>query len=150
MNVILYKYFQHVKSAGEVIQLEIIWFRSEGNRKDIQSFFFPENLYHLDWSFQRSHYIWATSWENLFLQFVNNKGADQPAHPRGLISTFVVRCLDSIIPLLPISEISGRFESTLVANPEDRFSHDVAHMILRILVYYGFCISNNALQNGPF
>ena len=26
----------------------------------------------------------------------NNKGADQPAHPGSLISTFVVRCLDSI------------------------------------------------------
>ena len=30
----------------------------------------------------------------------NNKGADQPAHPRSLISTFVVRCLDSIIYLV--------------------------------------------------
>ena len=28
----------------------------------------------------------------------NNKGADQPAHPRSLISAFVVRCLDSIVP----------------------------------------------------
>ena len=31
----------------------------------------------------------------------NNKGADQPA----LISTFVVHCLDSIIPLFATSEI---------------------------------------------
>ena len=29
------------------------------------------------------------------LSYVNNKGADQPAHPRSLISAFVVRCLDS-------------------------------------------------------
>ena len=36
----------------------------------------------------------------------NNKGADQPAHPRGLISAFVVRCLDSIIYLDSIVEIS--------------------------------------------
>ena len=28
----------------------------------------------------------------------NNKGADQPAHPRSLISAFVVRSLDSIMP----------------------------------------------------
>ena len=34
------------------------------------------------------------------------KGADQPAHPRSLINTFVVRCLDDIIPLVSISEIS--------------------------------------------
>ena len=30
---------------------------------------------------------------------------DQPAHPRSLISAFVVRCLDSMIPLVSISEI---------------------------------------------
>ena len=29
--------------------------------------------------------------------YANNKGADQHAHPRSLISTFVVRCLDSMI-----------------------------------------------------
>ena len=34
-------------------------------------------------------HIWATSWENLFMQYANNKGADQPAHPCSLISTFV-------------------------------------------------------------
>ena len=38
--------------------------------------------------------------------YVNNKGADQPVHLRSLISTFVVRCLNSIIHLLAISEIS--------------------------------------------
>ena len=26
--------------------------------------------------------IWATSWENLFMPYANNKGADQHAHPR--------------------------------------------------------------------
>ena len=50
--------------------------------------------------------IWATSWENLFMTYANNKGADQPAHPRSLISAFVVRCLDSIIPTLAKSRIS--------------------------------------------
>ena len=29
------------------------------------------------------------------MPYANNKGADQPAHPRSLISAFVVRCLDS-------------------------------------------------------
>ena len=68
------------------------------------------------------------------MPYANNKGADQPAHPRSLISAFVVRCLDSIIPLVSISEIlsfcdcAGRFESTLVANPEDRFSRDEAQL----------------------
>ena len=50
---------------------------------------------------------WATSWENLFLQYANNKGADQPALPRSLIITFFVRYLDSIIPLVSLSEISS-------------------------------------------
>ena len=47
----------------------------------------------------------ATPWENLFMLYANNKDADQPAHPRSLISAYVVRCLDSMIPLLAIAEI---------------------------------------------
>ena len=50
---------------------------------------------------------WAMSWENLFMPYVNNKGADQPVHPRSLISAFVVRCLDSFISLVSISEFSS-------------------------------------------
>ena len=34
---------------------------------------------------------------------VDAKGAD---HPRSLISAFIVRCLDSTIPILAIAEIS--------------------------------------------
>ena len=49
---------------------------------------------------------WAT-WENLFMPYANNKDADQPAHPRSLISIFVIRCLDRILSLVPISEISS-------------------------------------------
>ena len=44
--------------------------------------------------------------KNMFLPYANKKGADQPAHPRSLISTFVVRCRDSMIPLLAIAETS--------------------------------------------
>ena len=40
------------------------------------------------------------------MPYANNKGADQPAHSRSLISAFVVRCLDSIIPQVFISKIS--------------------------------------------
>ena len=39
------------------------------------------------------------------MSYANTKGVDQPAHPRSLISAFVVRCLDSIISLVSISEI---------------------------------------------
>ena len=40
------------------------------------------------------------------MSYANNKGADQPVHPRSLISASVVRCLDSIISLDSIAEIS--------------------------------------------
>ena len=40
------------------------------------------------------------------MTYMNNKGADQPAHLRSLISTFVVRFLDSILQILAILEIS--------------------------------------------
>ena len=42
------------------------------------------------------------------LPYANNNDADQPAHPRSLISAFVVRCLD-IIPLLAKSKISSLY-----------------------------------------
>ena len=42
----------------------------------------------------------------VFGGFVNNTGADQPAHPRSLISAFVIRVLESTISKLATSEIS--------------------------------------------
>ena len=38
--------------------------------------------------------------------FANNTGADQPAHPRRLISAFVIRFFESIISKLATSETS--------------------------------------------
>ena len=49
--------------------------------------------------------IWATSWENLFMTYANNKGADQPAHPQS-DQRLYFPCLDSIIPILAIANIS--------------------------------------------
>ena len=51
----------------------------------------------------------------MFMPHANNKGADQPVHPHNLISTFVVRCLDSIIPLVSISEISSLYLVSVAA-----------------------------------
>ena len=41
------------------------------------------------------------------MSYANNKGADQPAHPHNLISTFVVRCLDSVMSLVSVTKISS-------------------------------------------
>ena len=75
------------------------------------------------------------------MPYANNKDADQPAHRRSLISAFVVRCLDSIIPLLAIADISrpllvssaeqASLSLTWSQTLEDRFYmyRDVAHVI---------------------
>ena len=47
--------------------------------------------------------------------YANNKGADQPAHPRSLFSTIVVHCRDSIIPLVSISEMSSLYLAPVAA-----------------------------------
>ena len=72
------------------------------------------------------------------MPYTNNKGANQPAHPRSLISALVVHFLDSIIPLVffirnfktvaSLCSWADRFVSCLVANPEDRFACDEAQV----------------------
>ena len=73
-----------------------------------------------------------------YMSYANNKGADQPAHPRSLISAFVVRCLDSTISLDSIAEISRLKLASVVAQaglclassetPEDMFCRVMAHI----------------------
>ena len=46
--------------------------------------------------------------------YATNKRADQPAHPRSLINTFVLRCLDSIILVFFCAGCAGRFRSELL------------------------------------
>ena len=66
----------------------------------------------------------------------------QSAHLHSLISAFVVCCLNNTILRLSKSKIlrlaslcsrAGQFESYLVANPEDRFSHDMAQMMAKMI-----------------
>ena len=76
----------------------------------------------------------------MFMPYANNKSVDQTAHLCSLISTFVVCCLDSIISLVSISEISslylasfcgceGLFVSYQVTNLKDTFSHGMVHLL---------------------
>ena len=72
------------------------------------------------------------------MPYVNNQGADQPAHLRSLISAFVVRCLDTIKPTLTKSKISrlqlvsvaaqAGLSHTWLQTPKDRFPRDVAQL----------------------
>ena len=63
-------------------------------------------MYHPIAMNHKSHYIWALVGENLSSGFANNKGTDQPGHPRSPICVFVIRFLESIITKLAISKIS--------------------------------------------
>ena len=47
------------------------------------------------------------------MPYANNKGADQPAYPRNLISTFIVHYLDGIISLVLISVISSLYVASV-------------------------------------
>ena len=40
------------------------------------------------------------------MSYAKNKDAGQPAHPRSLISVFVIRCWDNTIPVFAISKVS--------------------------------------------
>ena len=74
------------------------------------------------------------------MSYANNKGADQPAHPRSLTSAFVVRCLDSVMSLVSVTKISSLMLASIAEQaslsltwsetPEDTFSHDEAHEYL--------------------
>ena len=76
------------------------------------------------------------------MSYANNKDADQPAHPHSLISAFVVRCLDSVMPLFFVTKLSSlmlasvseqvSLSLTWSETPEDTFSHDEAHMNRRM------------------
>ena len=72
------------------------------------------------------------------MSYANNKGADQPAHPRSLISAFFVRCLDSRKSIDSIAKISRLYLAFVAAQaglclawsetPEDTFCRVVAHI----------------------
>ena len=84
------------------------------------------------------------------MPYANNKGADQLAHPRSLISAFVVRCLDSIIPILATSRISRLYlvpvaeqaglSLTWSQIPEDTFSRGVAQLMGRSVALLAACV----------
>ena len=77
-----------------------------------------------------------------------NKDADQLRGNREADQRLCFRHTDSTIPLLPTSEFfkplaifcgcTDQFVSDLVGNPEDRFSHNEAHIIRQVTYLTGF------------
>ena len=69
--------------------------------------------------------------ENLCLGFANNKGADQPAHQRSQVCTFVIRLLESIIYKLS-TFLASLFSRDLFYQklPEDRFPMSKPPLVL--------------------
>ena len=75
------------------------------------------------------------------MQHANNKDTYQLAHSSSLTSTFVVHCLDSIIPILNKSKISRLYLASVSEQASlsltwsqtslDRLSRDVAQMSLK-------------------
>ena len=80
------------------------------------------------------------------MSYANNKGADQPAQLRSLISAFVVHCLDSIISLDSKAKISRSLLASVVAQaglclagsetPDDTFCRVMAHLY----IYTSHCV----------
>ena len=80
----------------------------------------------LEWCCTGSLSIYELGHEKMCLMsYVNKNGADQPAHPRSLISAFVVCCLEKYIyrfysrnfkTLASFCGCAGRFVSGLVGN----------------------------------
>ena len=80
------------------------------------------------------------------MSYANNKGADQPAHPRSLISAPVVHCLDSVMSLVSVTKISSLMLASVAKQaclsltwsetPEDTFSQDEAQIFSRMEVAF--------------
>ena len=72
------------------------------------------------------------------MPYANNKGADQPVHPRSLISAFIVRCLDSVMSLVSVTKISSLMLASVAEQaglclawsetPEDTFCRVMAQI----------------------
>ena len=72
---------------------------------ELLSFFLIQTLNYCSFHYHYNFTLGPGHEKTCLMPYANNKGADQPAHPRSLISTFVVRYLYSMI-YIAISEVS--------------------------------------------
>ena len=76
---------------------------------------------------------WGSALENLSSGFENIKGADQPAHPRSLLSAYVISFSKNIISKLATDKIIifklvsvAKETARFIGNHEDRLCRDEA------------------------
>ena len=96
-----------------------------------------EKFYSYDWRTE-SKVCEPGHEKTCLMSYANNKGADQPAHPRSLISACVVRCLVCVMSLVTVTKNSSLMLASVAEQaslsltwsetPEDTFSHDEAHV----------------------
>ena len=67
-------------------------------------------------------YKCVMSWENQFMAYANNKGADQPAYLCSLISAFFIHCLHSQIGKFALGLLSLEWRKYFPYNGENVFS----------------------------
>ena len=94
---------------------------------------------------------WAMSWENLFMTYANNKGADQSAHLPVctlLFAAWIVLYLYFLYLKFKACSWAGRFESYLVENPKDRFSHDKAQLLSTVMKDRWICPTLNSIGHA--
>ena len=73
---------------------------------EMQNAAFHQGLHCLQSSGTEMHHFMGLVQENLSSWIANNTGPDQPAHPRSLISAFVVQFLESFLCKLAMGVIS--------------------------------------------
>ena len=83
-----------------------LYFQSEWKIVWILIRWLHQNPADLDLECFQNRINWALTRESLSSGVCDNKGPDQPAHPRRLISAFVIRFLESIISKLTTSKIA--------------------------------------------
>ena len=73
-------------------------------------------------------------------QLYSNCAADQRLCLRYLIVKYLYSIIPNFKPLAIFCGCTARFVSDLVGNPEDRFSHDAAHILYMLSASFVNCI----------
>ena len=111
-----------------------------------------------EWDTAKEKHVWCFQFkrdrceprhEKTCFSNMRTKGADQPAHPHSLISTFFVCCLDSIIPLVSISEISRVYLASVTAqtglslpwSQTPKISFLVMRLMSNCLMFHSFIVN---------